>query len=285
MQQIEINLLQFYTSVSKRPKTFAISVVAIIAFCIYYSFTLPIEFNSKVIFYPLKEQESDPKLFEKVSLNEILDNGEKYMAYGGSRFIKDAVAQKFNLIKRYKIDSTLEIDKSKEQLYRTFDKNVVFKKVANGGVEISVFDSNKDTVALIANEVASLINSHFASVIQKRNILIKESQIKRLAFIKTNMDELKSQLQEKEIKQKTLIFSEISQKLKLEIQNYALQKLKCDQFDVFVSTEINTIEILEPAQTALRKAKPMRSIIVIIGTFVGVLFWISGFTLYDNFKK
>ncbi len=284
MQQIEINLFQFYKSVIKRPKTFAISTLIIIASTIIYAILLPIEYNSKVIFYCLREEEADPKLFDHLLPVDYRDNAEKFMAFGQSRQIKEVISKKYNLINRYDLDTTLNRNILKDMLFKQIDKNILFQRAPNGGIEISVFDKDKDTVALIANDVAQLINDNFASIIQKRNLIIRETHQKRLSAIKSGVDEILTHITALEKDKKSNKYLDLLQKLKIENQNYALQKLKCDQFEIFVNTKINTIEILENAQPALKKAKPKRSIIVIIGTFLGVLLWIIGFTIYDSKK-
>lgn len=286
MQQIEINLFQFIKSYKKRPKNFLISMIIVVIITLIFAFTRPILFEARVIFYPLKESESDPRILDRNLIEEQkIDLSEKFISYASSREVKDSLALKFNLFNRYEIKDSDDFASYKNSFYLKLNSNLNFGKVANGGVEVQVTDESKDTVALMANYITYLIDKHFSNLIQQRNLKILGIYKKRFLKSEETLNELNFEIEnQKEMKNINIMLSKNNQ-MKLELGNYYMLKDNCGQFNVFTTTEIKTIDIVEPAQPALKKYKPNRTVIFITGILIGLLAWFGFYMVKDTIQN
>lgn len=286
MQQIEINLFQLIKSYKKRPKNFYFSMAIVVVLTLIYAYTRPILFEARVIFYPLKDSESDPRILDRVAVeDQRVDLSEKFIAFASSREVKDSLAKKFNLYQRYEIKMADDSAGVKNSFYLKLNSNLNFGKVANAGVEVQVTDESKDTVALMANYITKLIDKHFANLIQEKNLKILGIYKRRFLKCEETLNELNFEIENlKEMKNINMMLSKNNQ-MRLEMGNYYTLKDNCGQFNVFVNTEIKTIDIVEPAQPALKKAKPNRSVILITGILIGLITWFVFYMVYDTIQN
>ncbi len=96
--------------------------------------------------------------YKKESVFGEVEEVEQILQVLHSDELRSKIIKKYNLWKHYEIDSANEkypIDK----MLKKFNNLINFKRTEYMAVEIEVFDSNPDTAALIANDICMLIDT------------------------------------------------------------------------------------------------------------------------------
>ena len=86
----------------------------------------------------------------------------EYMVILESRTVKDSIIKKFNLSKVYNIP-----EKEESMLRKAFDANLALDYLKDGNYLISIWDTDKNRAAEIANEYAIVANAKAAEISQK----------------------------------------------------------------------------------------------------------------------
>ncbi len=122
------------------------------------------KYESTVVMFPTSTNSISKALIGENSYGEadLLEFGEEEQAEQmlqilNSDEIRDRVINKYNLIEHYDIDVEDEFKKTK--LQKTYEQNINFRRTEFMSVEIKVLDHNPDTAALIANDIAALMDS------------------------------------------------------------------------------------------------------------------------------
>jgi uncharacterized protein involved in exopolysaccharide biosynthesis len=139
-----------------------ISFISIVVFS-SVSLFMPDYYESEVILYPASSSSISQSLLDKnVKSRDILKFGEEeeveqVQQILQSDMIRMRVIEKYELSKHYRIDTTSKFNKS--DLFDTYDENVTVRRTKYNSVRIRVLDQDADTAALIANEVANLLDT------------------------------------------------------------------------------------------------------------------------------
>lgn len=218
--------------------------------------------------------------------------------------IRTRIIEKYDLMNHYDIDTSDQYKRTK--LQKEFEDNVTFKRTKYMSVEVSVLDHNPDTAALIANDIASLLDTvknrmrgkmakdAFKIVkaqynTQKAYTLMLEDSLRSLGKIGVNdyesqVDRLTEQLaiailqdKKKAVKQlekKLALLGEhggafLSLKNQLEFQADKLTFIHTKYEEAKVDAEQNLQHkfIVNNAFAAEKKSYPIRWLIVVISTF------------------
>ena len=146
-------------------------VGAIIA--IIVSFLITPLYRSSVVIYPA------PSLSISQELIATKDAAKKESMYGedketeqilqvlNSDELRTKIIQKYNLWKHYDIDSA-NVKYPNDKMMKKYQKRISYKRTEYMAVEISVLDANPDTAALIANDIATLIDTVMNQMEHKR---------------------------------------------------------------------------------------------------------------------
>src|SRR3989338_8581443 len=155
------NLIVFFYK-WKKPIIIVTSIALISS--IVVSLLIESKYKSTVVLFPSTTSSiSKSILSDEVGRNtDILRLGEEEEAdqllqilYSDE--IRNKIIQKYNLRQHYNID---EDDKyMKTKLQEEYENNVTFERTKYVSVEINVLDHNPDTAALIANDIASFLDS------------------------------------------------------------------------------------------------------------------------------
>jgi len=143
-------------------------IVMIVAFAGSWFFSLPWfitpKFRSTVIMFP-----ASTNSVSKALLTENNQKGEDLMSFGedeqaeqlmqilNSNKIRDRVILKFNLMDHYGIDSATKYKYSR--LFDEYDRNISFRRTPFMAVQITVYDTDPQLAADIANTIAALLDS------------------------------------------------------------------------------------------------------------------------------
>ncbi|MCB9189142.1 MAG: hypothetical protein H6599_07645 [Flavobacteriales bacterium] len=287
------------------------------------------KFKSTVVLYPTMSSsiiysdqltnEQDPTAFgEKDATEQMLQILE-------SSYIREKVVAKFNLMHHYEIDTS---DKLKlYYLTETYNELIGFERNSKGAVMINVFDRSPDTAMYIASYISELYDSARNAIIHEKALIdyeIKKAKLNKLfderQAVKDTMAKLTqlgvvtmdgyeglvTQLinaktaEEKATTQKKLDMTELygSELKSYEITLDFLEDRIATMSSVYEQAETNAFSsishkfTIEPASLPVRKAYPVRWLIVVVSTFATVflsivllLFWEKAKELQARSKK
>ena len=122
------------------------------------------KFRSTVVLFPTSSNSvSKALLSERVDAKQdILQFGEdeqveQMLQILSSNRIRDRIVEKYDLFTHYNIDSTERFRYTR--LYKEYESNIKFRRTEYMGVLIQVMDKDANTAALIANDIAELLDS------------------------------------------------------------------------------------------------------------------------------
>ena len=128
------------------------------------SLLLENKYKSSVILFPTTTTSISKALIAENSgsKNDILSLGEEEEAEQmlqilQSDEIMNRIIEKYDLMKHYEIDQDDEFKYTK--LIKKYNSNISFRRTEFMSVEISVLDRNPDTAAMMANNIANLMDS------------------------------------------------------------------------------------------------------------------------------
>jgi uncharacterized protein involved in exopolysaccharide biosynthesis len=175
-----VNLL--YLLYKWRLSLIIITVVAIIAAIVFTSpFFIKPKFKSSVIMFPVATNSISKVLISQNSgiKEDILGIGEEEQAEQmlqmlNSNLIMDRIIEKYDLFNHYGIEPG---SKHKfTRLIREYENNVKFRRTEYMAVKITVFDTDPQIAADMANDIASLLDS-------TRNFMQKERATKAFQIV------------------------------------------------------------------------------------------------------
>lgn len=305
-------------------KTIIISlgVVAVIVSSVV-SLLMEEKFKSTVVLYPTMSSsiiysdqltnEQDPTAFgEKDATEQMLQILE-------SSFIRDKVVAKFDLMTHYEIDTT-----DPEKLYyltESYNEMIGFDRNSKGAVLINVFDRSPDTAMYIASYISELYDSARNAIIHEKALIdyeikkeklqklfderqtVKDTMAKLTQLGAVTMDEayqgLMVQMENAdtpEEKEKIAKKIEMTELYGMELVSY---KITLDFLEDRISTMSSVYEqaetnahasishkfTIEPASLPVRKAYPVRWLIVVVSTVSTVFFSIVLLLFWEKVKE
>ena len=170
-----------------------ITTVAIVAAIVFSSpiFIKP-KFKSSVIMFPVATNSISKVLISQNSgiKEDILGIGEEEQAEQmlqmlNSNLIRDRIIQKYDLLNHYRIPQ--DAKHKFTRLVREYENNVKFRRTEYMAVKITVFDTDPQVAADMANDIASLLDS-------TRNLMQKERAIKAFAIVSEEYRSLESEV-------------------------------------------------------------------------------------------
>lgn len=258
----ELTIIDIIRLFTKNKKVFLITGSAALILSIIISLLLPIYYKSTCILYPLNPEAYDPRNVDKAATPYgTTFDGDRIMALAESREVQNAIVKKYNLLSRYKIDSTDVIAdvKVREKLA----SNMSISENSFSAIEISVFDVNPDTAAMMVNDIVAKVDELNKKPLIEINRKIFESYEQIVAEKYQDIDSLQQAFDKVEIKSaknRSDIFSMemVSSMSDLKSARKSLELIKSD---------FSSINIIQPAEAVAKKAKPQRAIIVLVSVF------------------
>lgn len=188
-----INLLQLLYK--WRMPLLIITAVALLAATFFSSpiFIKP-KYKSTVIMFPVATNSISKVLISPNSgiKEDILGIGEEEQAEQmlqilNSNMIRDRIIQKYNLIDHYRIDPGSKYLYTR--LHREYENNVKFRRTEYMAVKITVFDTDPQIAADIANDIAALLDS-------TKNMMQKERAMMAFLIVEQEYNSLKLEVEE-----------------------------------------------------------------------------------------
>ncbi|MDD4150307.1 MAG: hypothetical protein PHE33_09780 [Bacteroidales bacterium] len=182
------------------------------------SLMIPSKFKSTVILFPASSSSISQSLItESQQKKDILKFGEEeevdqLMQMLKSTEIRNRIIEKYDLFEHYKVDRDSRYPYSK--IYKEYSSNVKISKTEYMSIKIDVLDEDAEMAALIANDIAELVDSTYAKIQNERaqkafSIVLKEFEAQKIK-IKEIEDSLQalSKIGVIEVKSQTEMYSE-----------------------------------------------------------------------------
>ncbi len=264
-------------------KTLIIITISSAIIGIAIAFLLPVYYKSTCIFYPYSPKAYDPRyLFSDGGNIELFgsgDDADRVITIGNSSLISNTIIEKYNLIDRYKVDRNDPFFYIKAT--EKFKTNYKINEDDRSAITVTIFDQNPDTAAIIANDIVSLIDFYNRKPLIESNI----KQLDKFNFdLQAKYAKLDSLSKSSEKKTKQLSSSEQDMVSIEMIRTYADMKEAESRLSI-LQQDFKTLYIIEQASPIIKKAKPVRWMIV-LGTIIGTSFlYLIGLVLMDQYKK
>jgi capsular polysaccharide biosynthesis protein len=170
-----------------------ITVIAIVASIIFSSpFFIKPKYKSSVIMFPVATNSISKVLISQNSgiKEDILGIGEdeqseQMLQMLNSNLIRDRIIEKYDLMNHYKISSDSKYKYTR--LHREYENNVKFRRTEYMAVKITVFDTDPQMAADMANDIAALLDS-------TRNIMQKERAVKAFQIVDAEYRSLENEV-------------------------------------------------------------------------------------------
>ena len=255
----ELTIIDIIRLFTKNTKLFILTGSAALVLSVIISLLLPVYYKSTCILYPFNPEAYDPRNVDKAATPYgTTFDGDRIMALAESREVQNSIVKKYNLLTRYKIDPTDPIAdvKVREKL----SSNMTVSENSFSAIEISVFDTDPDTAAMIVNDIVAKVDELNKKPLIEINQKIFESYEQIVAEKYQDVDSLQQafdKIEVKSAKNRSDIFSMemVSSMSDLKAARKSLELIKSD---------FSSINIIQPAEAIAKKAKPQRSIIVIV---------------------
>lgn len=305
-----------------------VTLVAAIASSIV-SLLIENKYKSTVILFPTTTNSISKALIADNfgGKDDVLELGEEEEAEQmlqvlNSDEIKNRIIAKYNLMKHYDIDTT---DKYKyTKLTKKYEDNISFKRTEFMSVRIDVLDHSPDTAALIANDIAALVdtvrnNMQHKIAIEALKIVQDEyfGMMHSMQLLEDSLDKIRAygvhdpeaqsevltqQLAEAFIQGKDRAIKVIEEKLDIlakyggaytsirdnfEWDRKQLSFLKAKYAEAKIDAE-RSLEhkfIVSSAVPAEKKSYPIRWLIVVTSSVATFLFTIIGLLIFNSFKE
>ena len=324
-----INLIRFLWQ-RKTPILIVTAIAAIASIVFSSPFFIPPKYKSQVVLFPsstnsisraLLSQNQAPK--QDVMQFGEEEEAEQLLQVLNSSLIRDRIIEKYNLMKHYDIDAGAKYPKT--LLIKEYESNIHYRRTENMAVEITVMDISPDTAALIANDIAALLDTVKINIQKERALKgfrIVEAEYKELlADIKRKEDSLtilrkhgvhdyetqaeminrqlaieiaknphSAAVKALQAKLDTLAvyagpYVSIRDGLEYEKKHITEVKAKYDEAKIDAYEELPQTFKVDMAFPAEKKSYPVRWLIVVVSTFGTFLLMVFFMIILDNFKS
>lgn len=311
----------------KRKAIIIITTVAAVV-SIIVSLIIEEEFKSSVVIYPASTSSVSKALLTDMSRapKDILKFGEEeeteqLMQVLQSNEIKEKIIAKYQLMQHYKINPTDKYAKTK--LLKEYDDKISSRKTQYQAIEISVFDTDNNMAASIANDITLILDSVYNKVQKDRafkalEIIENQYNLEKeyVAQLEDSLSVLrglgifdyqiqvsnyteahtaaiaKGQTQKAKLLQGKLdvlakygsAYNSLSQLQVKEIEQLSLLKSKYEEAKVDAYQNLPHKYIVNPAQVSEKKAKPIRWLIVVISTISAFIFAVFLLLVLENLQ-
>lgn len=256
------------------------------------SFLLPEQFQSKGIFIPNNPYMMDAgSLFRsEASADPVYLFGgkndiDRFLTLGESRALYSDIIKKFDLYRHYKIDTT---DVLKDYyVSESLRSHFTMTKTSAGMIEIDVIDKDKHLAANMANEIMYRLDSLNKKVVMEKKYDVAKIYEVRLKERYDYMKQMNDSLYRTVLRnpKDSIAVSTLKMLTKYATGEYNRMYVINDQHQTSLHQNYSTIYIIEEAVPALRRAKPVRWIIVTSATLVAFVVGILGAFAIERFGK
>jgi len=311
-------------------KKWPLIIVCVLALVIssIVSLMIPPKFKSTVILFPASSSSISQSLItESQQKKDVLKFGEEeeveqLMQMLQSTQIRNRIVEKYDLFKHYRIESDSKYPYS--TLYKKYDSNVKISRTEYMSIRIDVYDEDPEIAALIANDIAALVDSTYAKVQKERAqkaydiVLFEfETQTEKINQIEDSLLSL-SRMGVIEVKSQTEMYSEqyaialasgnyraveelekklevlatygsihtiLNEKMYEEVKKLAVVEAKYREAKIDLEQTLPNKYVVDSAEKAERKSYPIRWLIVSVSVLSTFLFSLILLLILNQIKK
>lgn len=307
-----------------------IIVTLIAAICsIVVSLLIQNKYKSTVVLFPTTTSSISKALLseQNTGKEDVLRLGEEEEAEQmlqilNSDEIRNRIIEKYNLVKHYDIDDDAKYILT--ELQKEYETNVTFERTKFMSVEINVLDHDRDTAAMIANDIANLLDTvknKMRRVVAVEALQIVEdeynNQIAYIQELDDSLDAIRSLgiinvraqaerlteqmsiaiLQGKKNAAETLrirldtlskyagVFTNIQEQILLEQERLVLMRSKYREAKVDAERSLQHKFIVNNAFPAEKKTYPIRWLIVVVSTLASFLLALVFILFIESIKS
>jgi hypothetical protein len=274
MSDPNYNLFDLLRILSKWKKIIIYVTLTVTILSAIISFIVPVYYKSTTIFYPYNLKSFDPRNLDEPAEDIFGDkeDSDRLLLIGTSTFLENKLIEKFDLYKRYDIETTEKYARTK--LIQELRDNLKLEKDERGAVEVTVYDEDPKVAADMANETVKLIDQiNKAPIIETYSKIVKvfksqlDEKYDELDSLSNNLRTFKNTLVRKGV---NAYFDDIKNadvRITTDIADVIILKEKYQMASLFYDSDMSSLFIVEPANIAEKKSKPVRWIIVAASTF------------------
>ncbi len=273
----------------KKPILIVTIIVALLACGL--SLMMPNYYKSSVTFYPSNPIMTDRQVLYSQIAGEIeidyfgsASDVDRILTLAYASSLVDYIINKYHLMEHYDIDSTSKY--ARYNVKKEFLNNYNAFETDYGAIEIDVWDQDKQMAMEMANHIVTTIDQHNKELLLRdKKLVVKtfEAQVqKKEANITLLSDSIAAMRKAGASPEKLIILDE---RLENAVEDLNTNRILLEQNQTAVNTDFSTVHITEEAYPALRKDKPVRSVIV-IGVTMGIfVFMILLAVIVENYKR
>lgn len=324
----EYNLTNILIFLFKRRSAIILITVLSAMVSIVVSLLIEEEFKSSVVIYPASTSSVSKALLTDMSRapKDILKFGEEeeteqLMQILQSNKIKQRIIEKYHLMEHYDINPS---DKyARTELNKKYDDKINARKTQYQAIEITVYDTDNEMAAAIANDITGLLDSVYNKIQKDRAFkaleIVENEYLKEKNRIKILEDSLSSlrkmgmfdyenqviiytdsyakavsagNVQQARVFRDKLgilakygsVYNSLSQLHELSVEQLNLLKSKLEEAKVDAYQKLPHKYVVNPAEVSEKKARPVRWLIVVISTVSGFIFSVFLLMFLEQFK-
>ena len=293
------------------------------------SFMITPRFLSTAIFFPANNSSLSKGLMteDAQGKNDLSKFGEEEQAEAmlqilNSDKIRWTLWGKYNMMKHYDIDPSGANPQTK--LSNKWDDNVSYKRTEFNSIRIDVLDVSPDTAAMLANDIAALVDTMRNEMIRSRaqaayeimdeeyNNLVSymkelddsltvlrnkgvqdyETQIEMITgvYYQAIADNNTRAVKELQMQLDTLAkygsaSKSMTENLEFLRERLVLQKGKYDEIKVDATKDLTWKFVVNEAVPAEKKEYPIRWLIVVVSTLASLLLSVLAIIAFENYNK
>lgn len=268
-------ILDIIQLVNKKKNLFILVGSSVFIISIIISLLLPVYYKSTAILYPFNPQAYDPR-----NVNNAANpygspfDGDRIMALAESREVQRYIIEKYNLSDRYKIKKTDELAdyKVREQ----FMANLYIAENEYSAIEISFFDQNPDTAAIIVNDIVAKIDELNKKPLTEISQMIFESYKKIVTAKYKGLDSIVTNTNSKNTAQSDIMSLEL---LRANTDlNTARKSLE------LINGDFTTLNVIQHAEPIAKKAYPKRLNIVLVSVIISLIITFLVLVMIELYK-
>ncbi|WMJ74509.1 hypothetical protein RCC89_15245 [Cytophagaceae bacterium ABcell3] len=317
------NLVTFILLVRKWKKFLLTVTIAALLVSTVVALLLPNYYRSTVKFYPYTIKASDPRLAFSSRDYEIIgedEDFERVLSIATSRRMNEFLTEKFDLFNHYDIDREKErypYTKLAEEL----KDNYKIKKTEKG-IEITVEDKDPEFASEMANTIVHQIEKINSELITERNVNMSElyksflnDSRKQISMINDSIIKLRAGYSIDDFTKENSLLAYNKRNAKIKptdvsssdeymslkknfelIKNFDTQMQELSKelaaYELMYNQAVSSLEkpfktllIIEEATPSEKKAKPFRSLIILLSTLGALILVLLGIMCVEYYQK
>jgi len=271
---------------------------------------IPVKYKSTAVFFPApsatvsKVLLSDNFSAKTASVFGEEEEAEQFLQVLNSDLIRERCVAKYNLMQHYEIEGKSSFPYT--DLAKEFYDNVRFKRTPYQAIQIDVLDTDKQTAADMANDIAELADSVLIRMQKERAekafAMVQKAYLEKVAYVKMLEDSLNTtgytnfastnQNEKRLSPDKTPGNSKnagaslkLQYLLEYETEQLSLLKARYDEAKVNAESELTNKYMVNRAYPAEKKSYPVRWLIVVLATFSTFFMALVGLLLFEGLRK